>query len=349
MSALFAGAAMLAHLIVSQPPELTTQEAIKKYDATCAGKKSPACDQLRWQLEYALYEDLIFLARTTGELDDAILRIGAAADVPQLKAFCLDRIHDRGLQPAEHSLVIKALNDPYPLVRVTAQKMVGQLPDEKHSRMLAREVRTGGGGDRETAVLGLIAGTLPDAKKLGAAPYPGATYWYFASDRDTDFFTTPDAPEKVIAFYAKGGKKAFTAAELKARVKATMDAPEQDPMVMVRMMQEAMANGEDPQKAIERMTKGGSVGSVDWTRNIEGEDGVVKPRYVVLTETKFFGKPLPSGVVAIFKDQIMGGTSMVFRRAPPQPTAPSGTSQKEIEGMMRRGEVLGSPDAELDD
>lgn len=347
MNALLAGATVLAHLIVSQPPELTTQEALKKFDATCAGKKStPACDQLRWQLEYALYEDLIFLARTTGELDDAILRIGAAADVPQLKAFCLDRIHDRGLQAAEHPLVIAALNDPYPLVRASAQKMVGELPDEKHSRMLSREARSDR-GDPATTVFGLIGGSLPDAKKLGAQPYPGATYWYFASDRDSDFFTTRDAPEKVIAFYAKGNKKALTAEQLEARVEATMDAPGKDPMAVARMMQEAMARGEDPQKVIEGMAKGGDVGSVDWTRNIEGEDGVVKPRYVVLSETQFFGKPLPTGVVVIFKDEIMGGTSVVFRRQPPQPSAPAGTSQKEIERLMRRQEVLGSSDATL--
>lgn len=339
----FAGAVLLAQVIHSQPPALTTEAAMAKFDQTCAGKKTPACDQLRWQMGYALYEDMLFLGHTTGTLDDEMVRIGAASDVPQLKAFCLDRIRNRGLQPAEHPLVIAALDDPYPLVRESAQKMVGQLPDEKYSRMLSREPSSSGG--RLEGVQGLIAGVSPDAKKLTAAPYPGARYWYFASDRDVDFFTTQDAPEKVLASYAKGGKKALTAAELKAKVKAAMDAPSKDPMAMARMMQEAMAKGGDPQKAMQDMAMGGENGNIDWTKDVEGEDGVVKPRYVILTETKFFGMAIPVSVVAVFKDEIMGGTSLVFRRAPAKGSNPS--TEKEIEAFTKRMEILSSPDAQV--
>lgn len=347
MSAFVAGVVLLAQVIHAQPAELTTQAAMEKFDATCNGKKSPECDQLRWRLEYALYEDLVFLARTSGTLDDGLLRIGAAADVPQLKAFCLDRIHDRGLQKSEHALVIAALDDPYPLVRWAAQNMVGELPDEKYSRMLAREPSGAGGSGQ--GVLGLIAGTVPDAKKLGAPPYPGATYRFFASDRQTDFFTSPDSPEKVLAFYAKGGKKALTEAQLSALGKAATTGMQKDPMAMSRMMQEAMEKGEDPQKAIEEMTKGATSAGMDWGQDIEGGDGIVKPRYVVLTTEPLFGMQVPTGVVAVFKDEIMGATSIVFLRQAPSPAAQPMRNQKEIDAMNVRLEILSSPDAGLGD
>ncbi len=344
MNAFMLGSAILIQPITSEPPALTTQQAMEKFDQTCAGKKSPDCDQLRWQLEYALYEDLLFLSQRPGKFDDEILRIGAAADVPQLKAFCLKRIGARGLKPDEHPLVIKALNDPYPLVRAAAWEMVGRLPGDKYRRMLARDAHS---GRSSTGVLGLIGGVVPDAKKLGAAPYPGATYWYFASDGESDFFTTPEPPEKVLAFYAKDGKKALTLAELKAKTEAALKAPQKDPMAIARMMQEAMAKGEDPRKIMERMSKGGTTPSVDWGRNIEKKDGVVNPRYVIVTENPFFGMSVPASVVVVFKDEIMGATSVVFRRLPPQPVVPPMANQKDIADMTRRRELLGSPDARL--
>jgi hypothetical protein len=348
MSAFILVSALLAQVITSQPPALTTQQAIETFDKTCPGKKSPACDQLRWQLEYALYEDLVLLSHTTGKLDDEMLSIGAAADAPQLKAFCLERIRDRGLKIPEHPLVIKALNDPYPVVRQVAQRMAGQLPDKKFSRMLARKTDAGD----SSGVLGLLGGVVPDAKTLGAAQYPGATYWYFASDRESDFFTTSDAPEKVLAFYAKGGKKALTLAELEAKIEAARKAPDENPMAAARMMQEAMAKGEDPTKVMERLTKGGGDAKADWGKNIEKEDGVLNPgvsnpRYVILAENPFFGMPVPSSVVAVFKDDLMGATSFVFRRLPPQPVAPPMANQKDIDAMIRRRQVLDSPDAQV--
>jgi hypothetical protein len=333
--------AVLAQTITSEPPALTTQAAIQKFDESCTGEKSPECDQLRWQLEYALYEDLLFLARTTGKVDDELLRIGAAADVPQLKALCLKLIFDRGLRPEEHPLVIRALNDPYPLVRAAARRMIHKLPEE-HGRRLARQVDPDGS---RVVAGGLIPGELPGATRLSATPYPGATYWFFASDRESDFFTTPDAPEKVLAFYAKNGKKGQTLTELKAQIEAARKAPEKDPMLLSRLMMEAVAKGEDPAKVMERLMKGFDP-NYDWGKNIETREGVSSPRYLVLAETEFFAMPVPAAVVVVFKDELMGATSVVFRHPPPPFLPPMG-SKKEMAAFQRRLEILSSPDAQV--
>lgn len=327
--------------ILTGDPREETAAALQRFEAECAGASTPDCKLLQWRLEYALYEDLRLLQRA-GPIDDELLRAGASADSPQLKAFALDRIRERGLRPEEAELVIAALNDPYPLARASAAQLAAYLPDPRWSRMQARSA-----GHRITGIEGLIAGVQPDAAALGAQLYPGATYWYFASDAEAgDFFTTPDAPDDVADFYAKGGKPVLSGEELRERIEAAKQ--EADPAEVMRLMQEALASGQDPATVMTKLTEGMAGASVDWTDGIEGREGVLEPRYVVLAEASALGKSIPERVVAVFRDEAMGATAMIFRKAPQAPApAVDASTEEGVARMLRTQQILSSPDAQL--
>ncbi len=325
-------------------PQLPLDEARQKFDAECAGSSTPDCKLLQWRLEYALYEDLRELRRA-GALDAELIEAAAMAESPQLQAFALDYMRERGLLPGEGDVVIAALNNPYPLVRESAQNLVGELPDERWSRMLARRADV-----RKTfAVEGLIAGVQPDATTLGAAAYPGATYWYFASGPAAgDFFTSPDSPDDVIEFYAQGGKPVLDGAALQQMVDSASHVGEQDPTEMMRLMQEALEAGKDPSTVVASLTAGAGATSVAWTEGIDGVEGVREPRYVVLEQSTLLGKPVPRRVVAVFQDDAMGATSMIFRRTPDEGKQPDPSDEAAMERFMRVQEILASPDARAD-
>jgi hypothetical protein len=275
-----------------------------------------------------------------GALDDELIRAGAAADSPQLKSYCLERMRARGLQPGEEALVIAAFDDPYPAVRQVAHEIARQLPDEKWSRMLARDT-----GRRSGGVRGLIADVTPDAKQLGAPLYPGARHWRFASSSEYgEVFTTSDDPDDVVAFYAKGGKPVLTAEEVEARREAVRNAG-QDPMLMMQKMQDAMAAGEDPAAVMASLTEGSASASVDWTNGIDGREGIVDARYVVLAEEPVFGQPVPARVVAVFRDELMGETGLIFRNKP-EPHGPDLSTPEAVEAFTRVQQILASPDAQ---
>ena len=318
---------------------LSTEQAMQKYQADCPGQTTPECKRLQWLLEFALYEDLRELARAN-ELDDELIRTGAAAETPQLKAFCLDRMLSRGLQPEDAPLVIAAFDDPYPLVRAVAHALARQLPDEKWARMLARD-----SGRSAEGAKGLTPGVAPDAGRLGAPLYPGATYWHFASSPSFGaFFTSPDDPEDVVAFYAKGGKPTLDAEELTARIEEARSAA-QDPTRVMQLMQEAMEAGKDPQTVMSSLTAGASGSDVDWTEGIEGAEGAVAARYVVLAEEELFGRPVPSRVVAIFRDEAMDATSLVFRSKPAAAT-PEISTPEAMRSYLQMQKALAKAQAE---
>lgn len=336
------GVAAVGTTLFFDDPTPPVADALARYEAECAGEATPECKRLQWQLEYALYEDMRELARA-GTVDEELIHVGAAAECPQLKAFSLDRIRERGLRPEEHALVVAAFDDPYPSVRASAQYLAQQLPDEKWTRMLVRDSGAEGRG-----VQGLIAGVTPGAKSLGAPLYPGSTHWHFASSASHgEFFSTPDAPDDVVAFYAKDGKQALSGEQLEAEIEEAMNAL-QNPMLLVQKMQEAAAAGQDPATVIASLTAGAAGAEIDWTDGIAGREGMLEPRYVVLAEGDLMGQPIPSRVVAIFRDEAMGATGLIFRSKPATAASSDLTTPEGVAAFMRVQEVLGSPNAQLD-
>ncbi len=320
---------------------LPTADALKKYEAECSGKPTPECKRLQWQLEFALYVDMRELARRDA-LDEELVRVGAAADSPQLKAFSLDRMLGRGLRPEEHALVVAAFDDPYPSVRAVAQLLARQLPDEKWARMLPRDSNL-----RRDGVSGLIAGVTPDEKRLGAPVYPRSTHWHFASSPERgEFFTTPDDPDDVVAFYAKGDHEVLSAAQLASKLEEVASSA-QNPLLIAQKMQEAIAAGQSPEEVMSALTTGAMGANIDWTRGIEGAEGMRDPRYVVLAEEQGLGQPLPARVVAIFEDELMGATGLIFRNKPRVPTPPDLSTPEAMEAYLRVQQILASPEAQV--
>lgn len=293
-----------------------------QYASTCAGKTTPDCKQLRWQLEHRLWIDLTYEA-PPDEVPDEVMEIAQASEVPQLKAWVLERMKQRGLRkPSDEGIVKAALNDPHAIVRTAAFDLAGQLNEERWTRMLLREQS----GEK------VMGGLLPD-EIPGVEKYPGATYWYFASSERRAFFTTPDPPQKVIAHFSKGGRRVADSKQLKAETRAAMN-PE-DPMAMARAMQEAMAKGKDPQTIIAEMQKNAPKSSTDWGGGLEGDEGVVTPKIVVLETKDYMGKKIPARVVMVFKDEAMGATAIVFPIDEPNPPYPDPANQKEFQRQMK--------------
>jgi hypothetical protein len=335
-------AEMIGTTLFFDDEALPTADALKKYEAECSGKATAECKRLQWQLEFALYVDMRELARRNA-LDDELVRVGAAADSPQLKALSLDRMLGRGLQPEEQALVVAAFDDPYPRVRAVAQLLARQLPDEKWVRMTARD-----SGVRNDGLSGLIAGATLDEKRLGARFYPGAEHWYFASSPTYgEFFTTSDEPQKVIDFYAGDDGEALSGEELTAKIEAAKSAT-QNPMLVAQKMQEALEAGEDPQKVMASLSAGAMVAAVDWTEGIDGSEGMIAPRYVVLAEEESLGQRVPARVVAVFRDDLMGATGVIIRNKPRARTGPDLSTPEAIEAYTRVQAILSSPEARVD-
>jgi hypothetical protein len=104
----------------------------------------------------------------------------------------------------------------------------------------------------------------------------------------------------------------------------------------------------DPQKMREMMEKISAAGStrVDgsmgvWTA-IEGEEGVSEVRYVVLEDQPYLMGRIPTKVVTIFKDDVLGKTSIVFSTREPPPDLPDASSP-DFMAKMKLWQIVNRP------
>jgi hypothetical protein len=286
---------MLGSALYGEPPDEDVSAAAARYEANCAGSTTPECKRLQWQIEGVLYGLARARLAVTGKaVNSEVLLVALEADTPQLKAFALRSISRRppdDLLP----LIQTALDSPYAMVREPALNLLGRF-DPRYARYSDRRA------NRSEPPFP-IADPVPDEDALGGPLYPGATFRPFASNEQLALFTTADPPDNVIAFYAKGNRKALTGAELTAEQKkraSTMN----DPMAMMELVKKAKAEGKDPTAAIMAKEKE-MVGSAIDSKAFERGRGVVSPRYVALND-------VGSRTVAVFKDDSLGTTSIVF-------------------------------------
>jgi hypothetical protein len=315
-------------------PQPIALDAVKRYASTCAGKQSADCQVLRREAEAVLIYDFMILERAGRKLDPAMLRkVASNAVTPGLRVEALERLISSGLPQEDESLVVAALKSPFPVERRVAIRALGQLSSEKYSRMLVRTYRG------RTSAFPAARDYSEDEVPPGLTPYPGSETVWFASGLDRTWFASTDAPAKVAAAYAKNGKKAVTSTELEQGVKAATNI---DPMEMMRLAQQ------DPRKMQEMMEKVTAAGNtrVDtrtglWTA-IEGEEGVSDVRYVVLEDQPFLMGRVPTKVVAIFKDEVLGKTSIVFATPPPSLELPDASSP-EFMSTMKLWQIVNRP------
>jgi hypothetical protein len=297
----------------------------KKYAASCtASSTSDACKKMRWQLEAALYRDLL-LSMGDGETPPAsAIEVGLNAETPQLRTLAL-QVAPQG--PARMAAAVAALDSPYATVRQEGGDIIRQYGDDKQRKLLDRQVS---GNRAEYAV----ADAPPDPARLKVKPYPGATYRYFASKDEEPYFSTSDTPDKVVAFYTQGGKKAYSAEELKQAMKSRAMAA-MDQSKMMQMIREAQAKGQDPAQAMMAWQKSLAGFGSDPTRNFEGKQGIVSPKYIPADD-------MFSRIVVVFRDEATGATGIVVPLPPKAADRPMPVGN-DVMKMVARQQYMGQP------
>jgi hypothetical protein len=293
---------MLSQTLYGIPPdEEDTADLVARYESSCGGASTPECKQLQWQLEGLLYQQVRAYQNYYGKaVDPEVVMVALAADSPQLKTWGIRALQSPA-SPEAVSLMVEALDNPYPQVREAALTALRQV-DSKYARYGDRSVRSDGPSEYPRA------DPVPTPAVLGGPVYPGAKFRAFASNEQFALFTTPDPVEKVLAFYATGNRKAQTGAEMKAEAQKKAQAMS-DPQAMMALMRQAQAQGKDVTAMILERQKAAGGGME--LMGYEGKAGVVGPKYVSLSDDG-------SKRVLVFKDDSLGATSMVFQVSDPQ-------------------------------
>lgn len=308
------------------------QAVFDRFRKECTGKKPvPAsCRALRLELEGIVLGALKAAEASATSVDPAALRAAAHAWLPALRVVALRGLARVPFTPQDKAVLAQAFDDPVPAVRLAAMALAWK--DKELQAWAERSYETVGKVGFIDRVR-LWPDIVPSDKELGAPAYPGATYRYFASGPKRAFFTTPDPPAKVTAFYGTGSRKVLTAAQLRAAA-----ARGADPAAMATMMRDpayARKMAEDARK-LQAMVASGAVPEQqsDWTKTVEDVEGIEAPRYVVLQETTMFGMTSPSKVVIVWKDAKLGKTAVVFPRAAAEPDPLAGLSPRQRLGIQ---------------
>src|SRR5678815_5297458 len=92
---------------------------------------------------------------------------------------------------------------------------------------------------------------------------------------------------------------------------------------MIQLMQEAQAKGQDPTQAMMAWQKSLAGLGADPTRNFEGREGVVSPRYIPADD-------MFSRVVVVFRDELVGATAIAVPVPSPASEAAMNVSGDEV-------------------
>lgn len=313
-----AGDAPPEHAIEVPPvaPRPDADAVIERFATECGDGTSPQCRALRLEVEQVFLADIVGLRAAAVPVDRDWYRVAAVARTPQLACLGLrELIHDPQRTPADETLIVAALDSPYRAVRgavltygqgIAAVKALMPRVD-RDAPQAPSYACTDGARDAE-----------PAAKWAGG--YPGARFRHFASGPLRRWFTTPDSPERVLAWLSRGGEPARTAEELQ-------EAAGQ------KMMAEYMEAMQDPAAADEarfmEMMQRMAAGQVDWTRPFASLEGAGEVRYVMVA---------PGQALAVFRDDLLGATSIVAAR-PESPEVPAGMEEAQRAETLRR--ILG--------
>jgi len=289
-------------------PPLDAEAVIDRFVRECpSGTDSPGCHELRLDVEGLFLEALVALRGSDQEVDRDWYRLAAAAETPQLACLGLrELIYAKDRSAGDEAIAIVALDSPWPGVREAVLSLGGMLPAVK---ALWQRVPHDGNEVSGTCV-DAVRDPVPGAKWAGN--YPGARFRAFASSASRRWFTTPDPPEQVIAFFAGQGMPARTIEEMQA------DAANRFMEAATRIGQSGEEGGEEELMA---MIQNMATPQSDWSAPFQGIEGTGPIRYVMLAENQ---------AIAIFRDEVLGATSIVA----PRPTPPT-PLQFDMEALQR--------------
>ena len=165
---------------------------------------------MRQDVEAIFLQALVAVRATTEIVDPRWYRLAAASETPQLACVGLvELIWDPKRSAQDEVLITRALDSPYRGVRGAVVLNANKLP------ALADTMKRSAGFDY-SELTGVCVDdahdSVPGTKWAGS--YPNAHFRAFASNASRRWFTTPDSPEKVIAWFAARGKPARTAQQL---------------------------------------------------------------------------------------------------------------------------------------
>jgi len=300
--------ALLMWIPRAPAPPSDLQATLSRFEKECLGKGGAPCEALQAELERALFRELTLMFMGGKDPDRRLLRVAARAQLPELAAFGLRRLA-RWRNLEDVPLAKAGLESASPAVRSAALELAQAL-DQPQLLRLAERSRGAGTGSGT----GLVPMEVPDLRRMGLSLYPGSTYSFAASREDLAVYTTGNTPDQVVAHYAKG-RRVLSGAELD-ELRHRKGGRRSDEARGLAIMQ-AVMNGKDPQVVMKELMESAQTQHVDWTKDIEGVEGILAPRYVVLEEVG--PDKQPSRVLAVYRDEALGGTALAFRLLPPLP------------------------------
>jgi hypothetical protein len=285
-----------ADLLPARDPRapLDPDAVVARFEKECTGAGGGECRALRRDLELVFLADLVGLRSGGQRLDRALVRTAARARLPQLACFGLrELLLSRELTQEDIALIASALDSPWRAPREVVRSLGHRRADPVPGVADLLE-RAAVGQNTASAGLCLDGGRDPEPNPRLAGGYPGARYRPFASTADLRWFTTPDPPERVLAFLTKGGTPAQTRDELKAAQQA-------------RYMEETLklSSDEPSDDATAKMMQLIFEASQDWGAPFAELERTGEIRFVMIT---------PGQAVAVFRDDALGATSIVAAR-----------------------------------
>ena len=270
--------------------------AMIRYETECAaGATSDTCNALRSQTEHVLLDSILGLRDAEQEIDREWYRVAARATTPELACLGVYQlayvIKDR--TPEDDAALLAAIENPAPSVRsialgAQAQAITTLVPRAAVDR-------------RSFSGMCIDANVDPEYGAKWAGGYPTAKFRFFASSAERRWFTTADPVDKVLAFFASAGKPGMTKSELNT-------AAQQQMIAEVTRLSQTTKPGDEQKMAAEMQ----ALGAKYEVREFKGVENADQIRYV---------KIAPNIQLAVFKDDILGGASLVAMR-PAQPGLP---------------------------
>ena len=190
---------------------LAAEEA-QKDQAVPAFLRSPGDVAARERAMSILDADLQLLGSTADRWHMPTLTKIVTRGEPELRQAATEAVGMIGPKAEDVDLLMGALNDPVPAVREAAVRALGQVRDSPATALLVRLAHASVPSQSASRPPhGCSQQAVPDARRLGAPLYPGATFLYYVSDVQNGraAFAAPDPLQQVIDFYASAGRQAL--------------------------------------------------------------------------------------------------------------------------------------------
>ena len=333
-------ALVLASALYLRPQPAPPHDAPDRYIQQCASPaaaSSEACRALRSQVEEVALRALQAMRVTRRPVPKPFLRACLRNEMPPLQATALSLFAREPVEAEDGAAIVSALNSPYPAVRRAALKVLPRAPGSDAAQGVVKRDYEKVFGSSARDPREYSADKVPDVKELGAPSYPGSQFVYLASGPRRAFFTSADSVAKVVAYYAKGGAKPMTLAELKAPRPKTKP----DPSEIMRRVQA----GEDPMKVVADLQSKamGQSSTSEWTKGIDGEPGVEDAQFVQVSAAGVVGgQALQARAVGVYRDTVLGKTAIVFPRPAKAATAVP-TSADAIQQQVAEQQAIAEP------